>query len=86
MKEPGSAWAATAAVNPQVAGAISVRSLAMLIAGDNPGHKVLVPPTLITRQQLLDLDVKNVRDLAQKLPAFGDSAQVARAPWIPVAD
>lgn len=85
MKEPGSAWAATAAVNPQVAGAISVRSLAMLIAGEDPGHQVLVPPTLITRQQLLDLDVKNVRDLAQKLPAFGDTANVARASWIPVA-
>ncbi|ROO00797.1 sugar ABC transporter substrate-binding protein [Pseudomonas moraviensis] len=86
MKEPGSAWAATAAVNPQVAGAISVRSLAMLIAGEDPGHQVLVPPTLITRQQLLDLDVKNVRDLAQKLPAFGDTANVARASWIPVAN
>ncbi|MDD1139812.1 substrate-binding domain-containing protein [Pseudomonas sp. TNT2022 ID233] len=86
MKEPDSAWAATAAVNPQVAGAISVRSLAMLIAGENPGPKVLVPPTLITRQQLLDLDVKNVRDLGQKLPAFGDTANVARAPWIPVAN
>lgn len=86
MKEPGSAWVATAAVNPQVAGAISVRSLAMLIAGEDPGHQVLVPPTLITRQQLLDLDVKNVRDLAQKLPAFGDTANVARASWIPVAN
>ena len=86
MKEPGSAWAATAAVNPQVAGAISVRALAMLIAGENPGHQVLVPPTLITRQQLVDLDVKNVRDLAQKVPAFGDAANVARSAWIPVAD
>ena len=48
--------------------------------------QVLVPPTLITRQQLLDLDVKNVRDLAQKLPAFGDTTNVARAEWIPVAN
>ncbi|MCU1726136.1 substrate-binding domain-containing protein [Pseudomonas sp. 7P_10.2_Bac1] len=85
MKEPDSAWVATAAVNPQVAGAISVRSLAMLIAGENPGQKVLVPPTLITRQQLLDLDVKNVRDLAQKLPAFGDTSGIATAAWIPLA-
>lgn len=86
MKEPGSAWVATAAVNPQVAGAISVRSLAMLIAGENPGQKVLVPPTLITRQQLLDLDVKNVRDLAQKVPAFGDTSGIATASWIPLAN
>ncbi len=85
MKEPDSAWAATAAINPEVAGAISVRSLALRIAGQNPGEHVLVPPTLITRQQLLDLDVKNVRDLAEKVPAFGDAAGVAQAPWIPVA-
>lgn len=85
MKEPDSAWVATAAVNPEVAGAISVRSLAMRIAGDDPGAHVLVPPALITRQQLLDLDVKNVRDLAQKVPAFGDAAGVASAPWIPLA-
>ncbi|WP_275629375.1 substrate-binding domain-containing protein [Pseudomonas sp. 273] len=86
MKEPNSAWAATAAVNPEVAGAISVRSLALRIAGQNPGEHVLVPPTLITRQQLLDLDVRNIRDLAKKVPAFGEAAQVARAPWIPLAD
>ncbi|PBQ10120.1 substrate-binding domain-containing protein [Pseudomonas syringae] len=85
MKEPDSAWVATAAVNPEVAGAISVRSLAMRIAGENPGTHVLVPPVLITRQQLLDLDVKNVRDLAQKVPAFGEAAGVASTPWIPLA-
>ncbi|RMQ45276.1 ABC-type sugar transport system, periplasmic component [Pseudomonas cichorii] len=85
MKEPDSAWVATAAVNPEVAGAISVRSLAMRIAGEDPGAQVLVPPTLITRQQLLDLDVRNVRDLAKKVPAFGEAAGVARSPWIPLA-
>ncbi|WP_271103164.1 substrate-binding domain-containing protein [Pseudomonas tohonis] len=86
MKEPGSAWAATAAVNPEVAGAISVRTLAQRIAGEETGPRVQVPATLITRQQLLDLDVKNVRDLAQKLPAFGEAASVARSPWIPLAN
>ncbi|RMN60006.1 substrate-binding domain-containing protein [Pseudomonas amygdali] len=85
MKEPDSAWVATAAVNPEVIGAISVRSLAMRIAGEDPGSRVQVPPALITRQQLLDLDVKNVRDLAQKLPAFADAKDVANAPWIPLA-
>lgn len=86
MKEPDSAWTATAAINPQVAGAISVRSLAMLIAGEDPGRRLLVPPTLISRQQLLDLDVKNVRDLARKVPAFGDSAAIASPAWIPKVD
>lgn len=86
MKEPDSAWVATAAINPEVAGTISVRSLALRIAGQNPGEHILVPPTLITRQQLLDLDVKNVRDLARKVPAFGDAAGIATAAWIPVKE
>ncbi|MGO4843095.1 substrate-binding domain-containing protein, partial [Rhizobiaceae sp. 2RAB30] len=32
MREPGSAWAATAATNPAVVGQVSVRALAMLLA------------------------------------------------------
>ncbi|KAF1070518.1 MAG: hypothetical protein GAK45_00769 [Pseudomonas citronellolis] len=86
MKEPNSAWQATAAVNPEAAGAVSVRSLAMRIAGQDPGASVQVPPVLITRQQLLDLEVKNVRDLAHKLPAFAEAADVARPQWIPLAN
>ena len=84
MKEDRSAWVATAAVNPQVAGAISVRSLAMRIAGEDPGHVVNVPPVLITRQQLRDLDIKNVNDLSNKVPAFGDVGNIARPDWIPL--
>lgn len=84
MKEPDSAWVATAAVNPEVAGAISVRALALAIAGQAPGSRIQVPPALVTRQQLLALEVNNVRQLAERLPAFGQAARIARPAWMPL--
>ena len=58
MREPNSAWAATVATNPAVVGEVSVRSLAMMLAGENPGSNVVVPPTLITQKFLNDNDIK----------------------------
>jgi simple sugar transport system substrate-binding protein len=81
MREPGSAWKATAATNPAVVGEVSVRALAMLLAGEDPGPQVIVPPTLITQKMLNDLDIKNMEDLAAKLPAFAH-ADVAMTPWM----
>ncbi len=60
MREPNSAWAATVATNPAVVGEVSVRSLAMMLAGENPGSNVVVPPTLITQKFLNDNDIKNM--------------------------
>lgn len=81
MREPGSSWKATAATNPAVVGEVSVRALALLLAGENPGESVIVPPTLITQAMLNDLDIKNMEELGAKLPAFAH-ADVATAPWI----
>lgn len=81
MREAGSAWKATAATNPAVVGEVSVRSLALLLAGENPGASVIVPPTLITQAMLNDLDIKNMEELGAKLPAFAH-ADVAMAPWM----
>lgn len=81
MREPGSAWKATAATNPAVVGEVSVRALALLLAGENPGASVIVPPTLITQAMLNDLDITNMEDLGAKLPAFAH-ADVAVAPWM----
>ncbi len=83
MREPDSAWAATAATNPAVVGEVSVRSLAMLLAGEDPGHNVIIPPTLITQKMLNDLDIKNMEELAQKLPQFAH-ADVAVPDWMPL--
>lgn len=83
MREPDSAWVATAATNPAVVGEVSVRALAMLLAGEEPGASVIVPPTLITREMLLDNEIKSMQDLAAKLPAFAH-ADVATPDWMPL--
>jgi simple sugar transport system substrate-binding protein len=83
MREPGSAWAATAATNPAVVGEVSVRTLAMLLAGEEVGASVIVPPTLITQQMLLDGDIKNMADLSAKLPQFAH-AEVSVPSWMPL--
>ena len=63
MREPGSSWAATAATNPAVVGRVSVRALAMLLAGEDPGRNIIVPPTLITQAQPRDADIKDMESL-----------------------
>ena len=83
MREPHSAWKATAATNPAVVGEVSVRALAMLLAGEDPGHKVIVPPTLITQDMLNELDIKNMQELSAKLPSFAH-AEVVVPSWMPL--
>ncbi|KAJ55902.1 LacI family transcriptional regulator [Actibacterium mucosum KCTC 23349] len=83
MREPGSAWKATVATNPAVVGEVSVRALAMLLAGEDPGDSVIVPPTLITQSFLNDKDIKNMGDLAANMPQFAH-ADVATPDWMPL--
>lgn len=83
MREPGSAWVATVATNPAVVGEVSVRSLALLLAGENPGASVIVPPTLITQDFLNEMDIKNMQDLGVNMPQFRH-ADVAMADWMPL--
>ena len=83
MREPGSAWVATVATNPAVVGEVSVRTLALMLAGEDPGAAVVVPPTLITQAFLNDQDIKNMNDLGAKMPQF-QHADVAMADWMPL--
>lgn len=83
MREPGSAWVATAATNPAVVGEVSVRALAMLLAGEDPGRNVIVPPTLITQAFLNENDIKNMEELSVKMPQFAH-AEVAVTGWMPL--
>ncbi len=83
MREPGSAWAATVATNPAVVGEVSVRTLAMLLAGEDPGQNVVVPPTLITQAFLNDNDIKNMKDLSANMPQFAH-ADVSVPAWMPL--
>jgi simple sugar transport system substrate-binding protein len=81
ITEADSPWVATVATNPAVVGAVSVRTVALAIAGQDPGHRLVVEPVLLTQKQLRESGVKTVEDLSAKLPAFGQS-NVATAPWI----
>ena len=75
--------AATVATNPAVVGEVSVRSLAMMLAGENPGSNVVVPPTLITQAFLNENDIKNMEDLSAKMPQFAH-ADVSVPSWMPL--
>lgn len=83
IREPGSPWAATSATNPTVAGEVSLRAVALLIAGQDPGRVVVVKPFLITQDDLNRNDIRTLKDLTARLPGFGDSDQ-ALAPWLPL--
>ncbi|MBO0902533.1 hypothetical protein [Jiella sonneratiae] len=63
-REDPSTWVATAATDPQLVGAVPVRALAMLLAGEDPDHNVVVPPTLVTHDMLFTSDVKNMEELS----------------------
>lgn len=83
MREPDSAWAATVATNPAVVGEVSVRTLAMMLAGEDPGASVIVPPTLITQELLNEQDIKNMSDLSVSMPEFAH-ADVSAPDWMPL--
>jgi len=84
ITEPNSPWVATAATNAAVVGEVSVRAAALLVAGKDPGHSVLVKPALVTRAQLVDANIKTIEELAAKIPTFRAS-DAATAAWIPAA-
>ena len=83
MRVPGSAWAATATTDPAVVGEVSVRALATLLAGEDPGHNVIIPPTLITRAMLNDQDIINMEELSVKLLQLSH-ADAAVPAWMPL--
>lgn len=85
MREPGSPWAATVATNPTVVGEVSVRTLALLMAGEAPGQQVIVPPTLITQDFLNDNAITNMETLGENMPQFSH-AEVALADWLPLPE
>ncbi|WP_409977554.1 hypothetical protein [Bradyrhizobium sp. SZCCHNR3117] len=80
--EPRSPWVAMAATNAAVVGEVAVRAVSLLVAGQDPGHSVLVQPRLVTRAELVANDIKTIKELAAKIPAFRAS-EAATAPWIP---
>jgi len=83
MREPNSAWVATAATNPSIMGEVSVRALAMLLNGDKVSANVVVPPVLVTQGTLNENNIKNMDDLVNKIPEFS-SSDVLTPDWMPL--
>ncbi|PSH65511.1 substrate-binding domain-containing protein [Phyllobacterium sophorae] len=82
ITEDGSPWVATAATNPAVVGAVSIRAVALKVAGADVPLQIVVKPVLLTQTALREAGVKTIEDLAAKLPSFSTSDAVT-ADWIP---
>ncbi len=83
MTTPGNPWRATACTNPRVIGAASVRGISMLIAGETLPADILITPTLITNDMLVDASITNMNDLIDAIPAFSES-DACITDWIPM--
>jgi simple sugar transport system substrate-binding protein len=59
-----------------------VRAAALLVAGQDPGHRIEIKPALITRDDLVKNNIRTIAELGSKFKDF-KSADVARASWIP---
>jgi simple sugar transport system substrate-binding protein len=82
ITEEGSPWTATAATNPAVVGAVSIRAVALKVAGADVPHQIVVKPALLTQAALREAKVTTIDDLAAKVKSFSTSDAV-RADWIP---
>ncbi len=80
MTEPGSPWVATAATDPSNVGRVAVRAAALLVAEEQVGHELKVPPALITQQKLRDGGIANIEQLVTAIPELL-TPDVARVPW-----
>lgn len=81
MREDGSPWLASAAVDATVIGELSLRVLALQAAGEEVDQLVEMEPALITRDFLLENDIKNLAELKAKMPELATS-DLATAPWL----
>jgi len=82
ITEPGSPWVATAATNPGVVGAVSIRAAAIAVSGQSLPHDIVIEPSLLTQAALRQAKIHTIAELNAKLPAFGHST-AATATWIP---
>ena len=83
MIKDGSPWAATAATSPRLIGALSVRALALKVAGEPIPHEIFITPTLFTQDMLRKAGVKNMEELEIKFPEFNKTTNMT-ASWIPM--
>lgn len=82
MTQPNSPWVMTSAVNPAEMGAVSVRALAQLMAGESVPQDILIEPMIFTSEMLVDAGVANMEELMAAFPEF-QSSDAARSSWMP---
>jgi len=81
MIAPNSPWVASVATDPYNVGRLAVRAAAALVAGETVDKYLLVEPTLITQEFLLENNVTNMDELVQALPVLGESS-LCWYPWM----
>jgi simple sugar transport system substrate-binding protein len=80
MTAEGSPWVATSATDPSNVGAVAVRAAALLVAGEDVPQDIVVPPALITQQQLRDNNIQNIAELIEAVPEL-ETPDLVPIPW-----
>lgn len=86
LRGPGVGQVTVGIVDPKQLGAVTVRAMALLIAGDQePGTSTLVPGQIVTRDDLRSVDARRLADLFSHLLArtLPPEALPLTAPWLP---
>src|SRR5262245_25896958 len=81
MTAEGSPWVATSATDPSNVGAVAVRAAALLVAGEEVPDEIVVPPALITQQQLRDGNIQNISELIEAVPEL-TTPDLVPIPWL----
>lgn len=82
MTAEGSPWVATSATDPAAIGAAVVRTLALSLAGELDETEVQFPAVTITRDFLLENEIRNVTELREVEPSLL-LQDVVVAEWLP---
>lgn len=81
MREAGSPWKVTAAVDPKLIGATNVRLIALKMAGEATPANYDFKATLIPQELLLkQSNAVSVKDLSKVIPGWGQTQDFV-APW-----
>lgn len=79
--EENSPWEATIATDPYSTARVAVRTAVARIGGEDVPKYLLIEPTLITRDFLLENNITNIDELIAALPSLGES-DLSWYPWI----
>lgn len=81
MTAPGSPWVATVATDARSLGRLTLRIAAQLMAGETVPMHHMVEPQVITREFLMENEVRDMEDLITTMPSLGEDT-TAWSPWM----